>query len=117
MSFTLATSGQIIAKAGAGVSSVISASGVFIANACDLAEDTFCMMTRKDWVTNYAGVDTHIKLSIANAVASLAGNDLASYDPDGYSSTAKYQTLLDKNIDLFNRISAKLEVKENQGFK
>lgn len=84
MAFTLCSSGAIVRKAGKNVSSDVSASGAFISEASNQAEAHIFRKTRKDWVTNYASVDSNAQATLAEVSSSLAAMDLIRYNMDLY---------------------------------
>ena len=111
MSFTLTTSGQAIAKAGSQAAAVTTV----VMNAwSDESEATLSGDTRKDWVADIASVKTNFKQMLSDAVSSDIAIKIANNNPDVYSSTAKYQTIIDVNFDKYNRIVRQLKDKENQ---
>ena len=95
MSFNLTTSAAIISKAGANASAVAVASGALMALWCDQAEATFCMRTRKDWVTDLTSVTTNFKPMISDAVSDMAAIKVVNYDMSGYTSKREAETILD----------------------
>lgn len=92
MSFTLCSSGAIIAKAGAGVNSNAAASNALLSNWADQAEGYLNAATKADWISNYASVGANFKPILAKAVSALAAIDLIQYDMTGYQSTTQAQT-------------------------
>lgn len=108
MSFTLTTSGAIVAKAGAGASSDVTSSGVLLALFSDLAEGTINLMTGFDWVANYASVGANYKPALSDAVSSYAGNMVVNYDMSGYISRTEAQTIISVNSDNVAMITKEL---------
>jgi len=113
MSFTLTTLSGAIFKAGVNVNSTIAVSGTQMNLLSDMAEDTFCVDTRKDWVTDYANIDTHIKAAISDAVSSAIAIKLINYDQSGYLK-GEAQTMLDVLDDNYNKIIKTLLVDTNK---
>lgn len=99
MSFTLTTSGAIVAKAGAGASTTVTSSGTLLALYSDLAEGTINLLTGYDWVANYASVGTNWKPALSDAVSSYAGNMVVNFDMSGYISRTEAQTIISVNSD------------------
>lgn len=116
MVFTLCTSGAIVIEAGDGVNSTASTSGAILSKLSEDAEGEFCALTRKDWVSDWANVDTRIQLAVTSAVSKMAGFNLIKYDMSGYTSRNEAQTMLDVCDDQANKIIRELTEKENQSF-
>lgn len=116
MSFNICTSQAIIRKAGANASATATASSALLADYCDQAESTICMRTRKDWITDWANVDTNIKPSVSEAVAAIAAMSIINYDMSGYTSRAEAQTMLDVLNNEASQIIKDLKDKNFQRF-
>lgn len=96
MSFTLCTSGAIIAKAGFGASSVAVASGTLLALYSDWAEGRIVAETKNDWVDDYASVDSGVKEALNDCASSIGAMWLIGYDMSGYAGgLAEAETKLD----------------------
>ena len=115
MSFTLTTSGAAILKAGLNAPA-ISTSGAALKVFVDMAEHSFCALTRKDWITDYANVDANMKEAISDAVSSLAGMNVIAYDMNSYANNTEAQTMLDFARDTALRIIDKLKEDANKTF-
>lgn len=113
MSFTLTTLSGALFKAG--VNRNTSLSGTDINLMSDLAEDTFCARTRKDWVTDYANVDTHIKGAISDAVSDMIGIKIINADQSGFLK-GEAQTMLDVLDDNSAEIIKQLREDQNKKF-
>lgn len=116
MSFTLTTSGAIIALAGQNVSSTVSTSGALMARFADEAEGVVCAFSRYDWVTNYSTILTIGKPLLDLATAAHAANALIAYDMGNYSPNGEAVTILNVNLNNFNKSIARLEDKDFQNF-
>ena len=116
MSWTLTTSGASVLKAGVGANAALIVSGASLIILADQAEQTFCGLTRKDWLTGYSSIDTNLKLMISDAVSSMIANKIIQYDMSGYNSRLEAQIMLDVNYDIWTKIVAQLKEKQNQGF-
>lgn len=115
MSWTLSTSSAAIVKAGLAASGgLIAGSAATLAKWSDQSESVLCLLTRKDWVADYAAVTANYKPLLDEWVACDVAQKIASYDPDAYSSTAKYQTQLDLLENTKQRIQNVLVEKEYQ---
>ena len=112
MSYSLAASQAIISKAGSGVNPDAAASHALVGRWSNMAEHTFCSLTRRDWLTNTAG--DAASGAIEDAVSDLAAMKLISYDMSGYTSRAEAQTMLDVLTDNARRIIDFLKEDENQ---
>ena len=102
MSFTLCTSGAIVMKAGANVSSVAKASGAILQQYSEDAEGFIYNNTRYDWVANYAGLSTAAKTVLSDITSSRAAISLMSYDPSGYTSRGEYEDVVNVLWDSVN---------------
>ena len=117
MSYTLVSSYAITNKAGVNCNSTAVASGALIQMFAEQAEGEFCMKTRKDWITDWAGISAPIQQAISKGVSARAGMMLLSYDPSGYTSLAEAQTIADMLNDEFSQVVKDLKDKENQSFQ
>ena len=95
MSFTLCTSGAIVTKAGAGVSSTASTSGAILEQYSNEAE-AFCnALSRYDWVTNYSTLtDANTKVLLGEACSNIGGIYLISYDMSGYTTRFEAEDMI-----------------------
>ena len=116
MSFTLCTSGAIVAHAGLNVNSSASTSAALLEQYSEDAEGFFVGETRRDWVDSFADVPINIKPDIANAVARLAAIDLIKFDMGGYTGRGEAEDLINVNHDNASRTIRKLtDFKSIQG--
>lgn len=115
MSFTLTTLSGAIFKAGVNVNTDLAVSGTNMDFLADNAEDTFCLDTRKDWVTDYANIPTHLLGAISDAVSSAIAIQLINADSSGYLK-GEAQTMLDVLDDNYNRIVKKINEDKNKVF-
>lgn len=99
MTWTLCTSGAIIAKAGVNANTDIIASRATLATFYDEAEGRIIAETRRDWVTYYSDVASGAKLALADCCSSLAAMKVTSYDMGAYVSMSEAATILDINYD------------------
>src|SRR3990167_7643895 len=95
MALTLTTSAEIIRRAGEGAPTDITGSGALVTSICEDAEGEFIADTRRDWITDYASVNTYIKKKIASAVSSKAAFNIVQNDRSGYFSKSEQETILD----------------------
>lgn len=102
MTFTLTTSSAIIRKAGANASSLATTSYALLLDICTLGEGVVCAESRHNWLSNLPSTSFGLAL-LSDAVACWCGNEVAKYNLTSYFSRAEAQTLLDVNIDNFNR--------------
>lgn len=114
MSFTLTTLSGALFKAGVDRNTGLSGTDVNLMS--DMAEDTFCMKTRYDWVTNFATIDTHIKGSISDAVSDLIAIKIINADMSGYVDLVEATAMVDILKDNYNDIVKDLRDDENQSF-
>ena len=114
MSWTLTTLSGASFKAGVNRNTTLSGTDFYLIS--DMAEDTFCVDTRKDWVTDYANVSTHIKGAISDAVSDAIGIKLITADQSGFTSRAEAQTMLDVLDNNYNKIVRQLSVNKNKTF-
>jgi hypothetical protein len=108
MSYTLATSGQSIRKAGVNANSTIILNNTAISDWTDQAEALLYVATGKDWVTDYSTVNTNAKPVLADAVSSLVAAQIIAYDISSYIKQIDAQTMLDYHRDNFDRIVKEL---------
>jgi hypothetical protein len=114
MSWTLCTSGQCIAKAGANSNTTVIASGSILQAWSDQAEGKINSDTRHDWVSDYANVSANFKPILADAVSSLVAMNIINYDMSGYTGLLEASTMLDVHYDQYKASVGILSKKENQ---
>lgn len=115
MTWDLCTSGAAIIKAGASANSTIVASGQALATWSDEVQGRICAECRKDWVSDYANLDTEIKHALGDVSSSMIGMLIAAYDTTGYLSR-EADTILNVNDDRVNKGLQILKEKQNQVF-
>jgi len=113
-SWTLTTSGAAIIKAGKYINSVIKLDEANLALWSDQAEATLKVMTRKDWVADYASVDANSKAILSNVVSSMIAKRIIGYDMSGYPSLNEATSMVDI---LHDEIKAGIEVLRNQEYQ
>ena len=109
MSWTLSTSGAAISKAGLNANAAIIASVATLAKWSDQAEAQIAVLTRKNWVTDYAAVTTNFKPVLDDAVSDLIAMRIVNYDMSGYTGKREAETILDVLRDSFSRILSVLD--------
>lgn len=112
MSFTLATSMAIVAKAGLNVDNAIATSGALIAGFCDESEALLFAMTGYDFVTNYANVNPNAKPFLSELVSSHSAMMLINANHRAYGAKAIAQVMLDTLDEKFQRGIALITDKE-----
>ena len=113
MSFTLCTSGAIVVKAGANVSTTASTSGAILEQYSNEAEGRLCAETRYDWIANYSRIKANFKPILDDATSAYAAALLIAYDQDGYIGTSGTD-LINVNMDRFQKIVKFLQIDENK---
>lgn len=114
MSWSLCTSGSAIAKAGVNANSKFQppiTAAVEMAEFSDQSEATFCMKTRRDWITT-AG-SAVIMNAVEDAVSADIAIKLIEHDMSGYIK-GEAQTMLDALTSKYDTIVADLREEENQ---
>jgi len=114
MSWTLTTLSGAAFKAGVNRNTSLSGTDFYLI--ADMAEDTFCVDTRKDWVSDYTNVDTHIKGAISDAVSDLIAIKWINADQSGFLK-GEAQTMLDVLDDNYQRIVKQLKEYKNKAFQ
>lgn len=116
MSYTLTSSGAILLKAGANVSSNFTGANAQdnLSGFCDQAEARINAVMRRDVVTSYSTLDTNTKAVLGEAASNLAAMYAIQYDTSGYTNSAEVQTML--NV-LFNGANAVLKLLEDDKVK
>lgn len=97
MSYTFTTSGAILMKAGANVSTNFTGTNAQanLSGFSDQAEALINSNSRIDLVAGYSGYGTNTKTILGEIASNLAAMYAISYDMSGYSSKAEAQTMLD----------------------
>ena len=110
---TIATSGNVMLKAGAGVGAITvpQMSGAIL-----MAEGELNATTRTNWTDLFLTMNSDTKFILTEAVSSLAANSLIVTDMSGYTNRAEAQTILDVNIDNFRRAIRVLEEDKGKTF-
>lgn len=116
MSFTLCTSGQIVAKAGRWANSTATTSGQLIQQFADEAEAMVNVAGRYDFVTNYSNIKTNTQALLQEATSSIAAMQLVSYDISGWPNIQMATTHMDFLDDRARQALAYLEDKTKQDF-
>lgn len=108
MSFTLCTSGAIVIRGGAGVSTDASTSAAILEQFSDDAEGYINTTTRFDWITNYASVKANFKPMLAVAASCLAAADLIAYDMSGYTGRGEAEDMINILYDRAQKAISKI---------
>ncbi len=96
MAVTLTTSGAVLLKAGANVSSTISTdANLEIEAFINQAEAVISAISRKDWVDSYGAADVNTKLILDQTCSDLAAMYAIQYDMGNYNRLLEAQTMLD----------------------
>ncbi len=114
MSFTLCTSGAVLADKGAGASSATT-SGALLTSWSDLAEGRICAECHSDFITNWAAIPTSIQLAISDVCSAMIAMKAVKYDVRGYL-TREADMLMNSLDDRVNKGLAVLKQKELQRF-
>ena len=98
MTDTLCTSGAVKLKAGANVSSALTAANysTFIND----AEAWVSVNAKYDFVTNYSSLPTNMKLFLEDVTSSKAAIAAINYDMSGFTSRIESQVMLDVNYTI-----------------
>ena len=96
MAPTMASSGQVLAKAGANVSATITAdAGEEIEQFLAEAESYVNAVTRINYTDTYAALNADKKEILTMVVSAKAAMPCITYDMSGYSSRYEAETMLD----------------------
>lgn len=102
MALTLTTEAEIIRRAGVGASTTITASSALLVAIGEAAEGELVTDTRRNWITDFASINTSVKKKVSNAVAAKAAIKILGYDRTGYFSNSEYLTLLNVLYDEYD---------------
>lgn len=102
MALTLTTEAEIIRRAGAGASPTITASSALVTEIGETAEGELIADTRRDWITNFADVNSSVKKLISRAVSCKAAKEIVANDGKNYFSRLEQETILDVLHDEYN---------------
>ena len=94
MSFSLASSGAIIAKSGRFSNSAAQTSGALLQQFSDEAEAFINLYTRYNWVSNAATINAQTSGALQEAVSCLAGIKIIAYDMSGYTTRAEAESII-----------------------
>lgn len=94
MSFTFATSGAIINRAGKNASTTATSSGSIIQQFSDDAEAYVNAVTEFDWVAASAAIGVNYLNMLRTAVSCTAAIDLISYDMSGFTSRGEAEDMV-----------------------
>lgn len=95
MTETLTTSGAVKLKAGAKVSTALTAANY--TTLINQAEGFICEQSKYDFVTNYSSLSTIGKAFLDHIASSHAAFFAINYDQSGYTSRQESQVMLDTN--------------------
>ena len=97
---TLAISGAAIEKAGANVSASLNTEyDTWILE----AESYLCVLSRYNWIDNYASLNADVKLILEEAVSNLAAIYAIQYDMSGYTSRVEAEDMINVLWARFNQ--------------
>ena len=99
MTWVLTTSGEALAKAGYHYNPDLTTSGA-LAGWSNQAEGRIVAETRRNWVSQYAGLSEGIKRILSDIASSLIAKQIISCDMSGYTSRSEAQTMLDVQDDV-----------------
>jgi len=123
MAATITSSGAVIIKAGHGVSSFLSGSGVMSMNADTIlnqfineGESFVNVVTKRNWTDDYSSLNADVKKILDDAVSSYAAISVINYDMSGYTSLAEAQTMMDVNWAKFKECVDVLKEQEAEDF-
>ena len=85
MSFTLCSSGAIVARAGSGADPSAAASSVLLEQWSNEAEGEIEIETKRTWVSNFGSQTNGMQNMLASTCAGLAAMRLVAHDPSGYA--------------------------------
>jgi len=113
MSYTFTTSGAILLKAGANVSTNFTGTNAQanLSGFSDNAEALINAVARIDLVASYSTLGTNTKAILGDVASDLAAMRAISYDSSGYTNSSEVQTML--NV-LFNNSNRGLKLLENK---
>lgn len=97
MTETLCNSGAVKLKAGANVSTALTAENY--TTLINQAESFIAVNSQYDWVTNYGNIDANTKAVLEEAASSHAAIGAINYDMSGYTSRTEAQTMVDINYN------------------
>jgi len=106
MTVTLTTSGSVALYAGKNAEVLIDASYVTFINA---AESQLIADTGVNWIDIYGTMNADYKPVVNAAVASLAANSVINYNPNAYPTLASATTMMNVNLERYDRAVAKLK--------
>lgn len=106
---TLCTTQDVLDRATEDVDATLAASSAWIERLITTAEGVLVSQTRRDWVTDYANVDTYVKEILRNATACHAAKLAINYSTNGFFSLARARIALNVVQDEFIRDLAKLK--------
>ena len=108
---TICVSGLALLKAGSGVSTDLTGSGVFGLTAqaiidqwIEEAEAQISLFSRYDWVGNFGSADTNFKPNLVAFVSNLAAIHCVKYNMAGYTSRIEAEDLINVLRDEVLRI-------------
>ena len=116
---TMTLSAGVLMKAGANVSTDMysGANGKtgleILEEFIEQAEADIFLITRYDWVTNWASVNANAKKALTDLCESIAAMMAINYDTDGYGLNSA-QTKLDLLTDRKKQLLEVLRLNENQ---
>lgn len=112
MAETFCDSAAVKLKAGVNVSSSLTPTHYTqLINQAECAVNTEVSLDSIDLVDEYSSLNDNVKKILEDAASSHAAMGAASYDPDGYTNTAQFQTVLDFNLNRWSEAIRKLKDK------
>ena len=118
-SFVMCTSGAILSKAGANVSTATlfeSTSGARLKQASEEAEALINTITRNNYSDDFSGLNADVQGILQGAASDLGAADMINWDMSGYTSRAEAQTMQDVLRDKALRNLSLIKDKKQQDF-
>lgn len=117
MTETFCNSGAVKLKAGANVSSSLTAANyTTLINQAEDYINVACKIPGIDLITRFSSLNADVKLIMEDACSSKAALAAIAYDMSGYTNQAEAQALLDVNYTIFSDCMVLLKEKPYTDF-
>jgi len=100
---TLCTAEDVTDRCGLNANATFIASAAIVERFIAISEQTIVAETRRDWIDSYASVPDSVKETLRICAASDSANAIIKYDMSGFTTRAEAITMLNVNLNDFNR--------------
>lgn len=106
---TLCSIRDVLDEAGEGVNADVTASSALVTRFIEKIEGDIVGATRRNWVGDFASVNTYVKELLKECCSAGAGMKAIKYDMSGYTSRQEAVTMVNMLFDIYSRTLKQLK--------